>query len=243
MLKKISLSVVIPAYNEEKLIKDTLEKVYEYLSKNKHNWEIIVSNDGSTDQTSKIVNSFKRRKVRLVGNIKNQGKGNALKKGIINSAGDYVIFMDADLSVSLNNIDIFLKEFDKGHEVVIASRRIKGSKILVHQSPIRENMGRIFTLLTNIITGVNISDFTCGFKGFSKKAAKKIFANSQIDRWAYDAEIIFLAKKYGYKIKEVPISWVNRQNTRVKLNRVVLETLRDLFKIRVNDIKGKYGNF
>ena len=104
-------------------------------------------------------------------------------------------------------------------------------------------MGRIFTLLTNIITGVNISDFTCGFKGFSKKAAKKIFANSQIDRWAYDAEIIFLAKKYGYKIKEVPISWVNRQNTRVKLNRVVLETLRDLFKIRVNDIKGKYGNF
>ena len=126
--------------------------------------------------------------------------------------------------------------------MAIASRRVKGAKILIHQPWYRETMGRVFTLLTQLVTGTDVADFTCGFKGFKKESAKKIFRASLIDRWAYDAEIIFLAKKFGLKIREIPIVWKNREDTRVRLKSVVLETFRDLLKIRWNDLSGKYEN-
>lgn len=234
------LSVVIPAYNEEKIIETSLKKIVKYLKDKDYTWEIIVSDDGSKDNTAKIVKDFKRQGVRLVRAEENQGKGAALRRGILDSYGVVIIFMDADLSVPISNIDKFLGEFDKGFDVIIASRRTHGSEIKVHQPWLRENMGRVFTFLTNVITQANVSDFTCGFKGFTKAAAKKIFRVSKINRWAYDAEIIFLARKFGYKIKEVPIVWENRSDTRVRLKSVVLETFRDLLKIRMYDNSGKY---
>lgn len=242
MAKNPNLSVVIPAYNEEKIIQGSLTKVISYLKRKKFDWELIISDDGSRDKTYKIVGKLTSSKVRLVRLVKNRGKGAALREGILKAMGDYIIFMDADLSVPLENIEIFFNTLKKGTDVAIASRRVKGAKILVHQPWHRESMGRVFTFLTQLVTGTDIADFTCGFKGFRKESAQKIFRASLINRWAYDAEIIFLAKKFGLKITEIPIVWKNREDTRVRLKSVVLETFRDLFKIRLNDLSGKYEN-
>jgi dolichyl-phosphate beta-glucosyltransferase len=240
MKKAPFLTVLIPTYNEEKLIDDTLEMVSNFLKSKEYSWEIVVSDDGSRDKTTEIINRIKKNNIKLVSNPKNQGKGAALRQGIKAAAGKYVIFMDADLSVPLKYVDQFVAKFRDGSEVVIASRRVTGAKIEVHQPWHRETLGKGYTKLTQIITGVKIADFTCGFKGFSKTAAKKIFGNSIIDRWAYDSEIMFLAKKYGYEVVQVPIIWKNRGDTRVKLRSVILESFLDLLKVRWNNLTGIY---
>ena len=235
----MQLSLIIPAYNEEKLIRGSLSEFVSYLNKKDYSWEIIVADDGSSDNTSKIVKSFNNPKIKLVALAKNQGKGAALKAGFLKAEGEYQIFSDADLSVPIPTIEPFMQKL-KDYDVVIASRRVKGAQIKVHQPWLRENMGRVFTALTQILTGSSVVDFTCGFKGFRKNAAKQIFGKSLISRWAYDAEIVFLAEKKGLKILQHPVSWINRKDTRVRLNRVVLESLRDLTRIRVFDMQGRY---
>jgi len=235
----MQLSLIIPAYNEEKLIRGSLSEFVSYLNKKDYSWEIIVADDGSSDNTSKIVKSFNNPKIKLVALAKNQGKGAALKAGFLKAEGEYQIFSDADLSVPIPTIEPFMQKL-KGYDVVIASRRVKGAEIKLHQPWLRENMGRVFTVLTQILTGSAVVDFTCGFKGFRKNAAKQIFGKSLISRWAYDAEIVFLAEKKGLKILQHPVSWINRKDTRVRLNRVVLESLRDLTRIRVFDMQGRY---
>ncbi|OGM31964.1 hypothetical protein A2803_02650 [Candidatus Woesebacteria bacterium RIFCSPHIGHO2_01_FULL_44_21] len=231
------LSLVIPAYNEEGIIKSNLEKVLKFLSKKSYLWEIVVVDDGSRDNTPDIVNSLK--KVRLVKLPENMGKGAAVKAGMLKARGKLIIFMDADLSVPLNYIDVVVRALHSS-DVAIGSRRVKGSVIKKHQPFLRENMGRVFTKLTQIIIGSKIADFTCGFKGFTKEAASKVFAHGVIDRWAYDAEIIFLAEKFGLKITEVPVEWINREETRVKVGRATIESLIDLVKIRFFGLAGKY---
>ena len=235
----MQLSLIIPAYNEEKLIRGSLSEFVSYLNKKDYSWEIIVADDGSSDNTSKIVKSFNNPKIKLVALAKNQGKGAALKAGFLKAEGEYQIFSDADLSVPIPTIEPFMQQL-KDYDVVIASRRVRGAEIKVHQPWLRENMGRVFTALTQILTGSSVVDFTCGFKGFRKNAAKQIFGKSLISRWAYDAEIVFLAEKKGLKILQHPVSWINRKDTRVRLNRVVLESLRDLTRIRVFDMQGRY---
>ena len=233
------LSVIIPAFNEEKLMGATLAKFISFLEKEKYSWEIIVVDDGSHDKTSAIVESLRNSRVKLITFNKNQGKGAALKAGFLKAKGQFQIFSDADLSVDVETIKPFMQKLKK-YDVVIASRRIEGATIKKHQPWLRENMGRAFTLLTQLLMGSQVTDFTCGFKGFTKLAAGSIFGRSVISRWAYDAEIVFLAEKNDYKLMEYPVSWVNRKETRVKLNKVVLESLRDLIRIRVLDIQGRY---
>ena len=240
MFDKIKLSLLIPAYNEEKIIESTLEKVLKFLSKKKYSWEVIVIDDGSSDQTSLKAKKFNNEKVLVVRYEINRGKGGALKEGVYKSRGDYIIFSDADLSVPISNIDKFLTTLKKT-DVVIGSRRIPGAKILVHQPLIREALGRGYTWLTKFVTGVSVADFTCGFKGFTKKSAKEIFSNTLISRWAYDSEILFLAKKMKYKLVEIPVEWKNREDTRVVLKSVIVETFKDLLSIRVNNLLGKYN--
>ncbi len=240
MSNDIYLSLIIPVYNEEKIINHTLKEVLKYLSKKPFSWEVIVVDDGSNDLSSKIVEDFKKKKVKLVKQTPNQGKGAALRLGVEKSKGNFIIYSDADLSVPLENIAIFLSRLKK-NDVVISSRRARGAKIVVHQPWLRENMGRVYSFLSQLVTGIWVSDFTCGFKGFEKKAAKDLFACGLLDRWAYDSEILFLAKKHGYKICEVPVAWTNRKETRVVLRRAVIASFIDLFKIRVNDLLSKYN--
>jgi len=235
----LKLSLIIPAYNEEKLIGANLSKILSFLDKKTYQWEVVVVDDGSSDATGKIVEGLTSVKIRLIKLGKNQGKGAALKAGFMAARGDFQIFSDADLSVGVEMLDPFLQEL-KRSDVVIASRRVKGSKIQIHQSWLRENMGRVFTLLTQLLMGSKVSDFTCGFKGFTKGAAGNIFGKSLISRWAYDAEIIFLAEKLGYKIRQYPVSWTNRKDTRVRLGKVIFESLADLIKIRLFELKGRY---
>ena len=240
MFDKIKLSLLIPAYNEEKIIESTLEKVLKFLSKKKYSWEVIVIDDGSSDQTSLKAKKFNNEKVLVVRYEINRGKGGALKEGVNKARGDYIIFSDADLSVDIGKVDGVLNALKKS-DVVIGSRRIQGAKILVHQPILREFMGRGYTHLTKLVTGVNLADFTCGFKGFRKNAAKYIFKKTLINRWAYDSEILFLAKKFKYKLTEIPVEWKNREDTRVVLKTVIIESLKDLLSISLNDFLGKYN--
>ena len=235
----LKLSLIIPAYNEEKLIRANLSKILSFLDKKPYSWEVVVVDDGSSDSTSKIIKSLKNSSIRLISLAENKGKGAALKAGFMAARGDFQIFSDADLSVGVEMVDSFLQDLNR-FDVVIASRRVGGSEIKVHQPILREYMGRFFTLLTKLFTGSKIADFTCGFKGFTKIAAQNIFTKSLISRWAYDAEIIFLAEKLGYKIRQFPVSWTNRKESRVRLNRVIFESLSDLIKIRLFDFQGKY---
>ncbi|MBN1168616.1 glycosyltransferase family 2 protein [Candidatus Woesebacteria bacterium] len=240
-MKRIKLSLIIPAYNEEKLIVKTLNRVVGYLKKKKYSWEIIVVDDGSKDKTSKLVKSYNSKKVRLITLKENSGKGAALKEGFLAATGQYHIFTDADLSVEIENIDKLMSYLEGDFDVAIASRRIEGAKIKVHQPWHREKMGQVYTALTSFIMGMDLKDYTCGMKGFTKKASKEIFKRSKIKRWAYDSEILFLAKELGFKIKQAPIVWKNRGDTRVRLKSVIFESFGDLLKVRVNHILGKYN--
>jgi len=240
MRKKIYLSVIIPAYNEEKIIENSLSIILKFLDKRSFKWEIIVVDDGSSDKTKSLVKTFSKNNVRLVSLLSNKGKGAALREGVKYANGEFVIYTDADLSVPIKYINTFLRFLESGFDVVIGSRRVKGSNIKIHQPIVREVMGRFYTFLTKVITLNNISDFTCGFKGFRRSASKKIFKNSKIDRWAYDSEILFLAKKYNYTISQVPVEWLNREDSRVRLGLVVFESFKDLLSVRFNDILGKY---
>jgi len=242
MLKEsnTSLSLIIPAYNEQRVIKKTLQETVNYLMSKKYPWEVIVVDDGSTDNTAKIAEKFTGKGIKVVRLIANSGKGDAIRRGVVESRYKYIIFTDCDLSVPLKNIDKFLAILSKGGDVVIGSRRVAGSKIHVHQPFVRETMGRVFTFLTRKILQTNLADFTCGFKGFSSVVAKEIFTKGLIKRWAYDSEVLFLATKAGYKITEVPVEWYNRADSRVNLKLVVLESLFDLLRIRLNYLIGKY---
>jgi dolichyl-phosphate beta-glucosyltransferase len=235
------LSLVIPAYNEEKILAGTLQEIITYLKKKKYSWEIVIVDDGSHDKTSEIAKKFSGQGVKLLTFKVNRGKGAALREGVLKSSGKYVIYTDADLSVSINYLDKMLKKLEEGYSVVIGSRRITGSDIVVHQPFIRERMGRVFTFLTRIVTGVQINDFTCGFKGFENKAGHQIFKVGVVDRWSYDAEIIFLAKKFGYKIGQVPVAWIDRRESRVKLGVDTFTSFKGLLKVRILDLKGVYG--
>ena len=235
----MKLTLLIPTYNEEEIIKSTLIQVLNYLSKQKYSWEVLVVDDGSTDNTPKIVEGFRKKGVRLETLSENKGKGAALKVGVKSAGGEYIIFSDADLSVPIENIERFLHELDK-QDVVIGSRRASGAIIEVHQPWLRENMGRVFTYISKIITNTKISDFTCGFKGFAAVVAKDIFERSQVERWSYDAEILYLASKLGYSIKELPVTWKNRKDSRVALAKDIATSLRDLLRVRLNDFFGKY---
>lgn len=233
------LSIIVPAYNEGKVLKKNLLKILGYLNGNKYDWEVVVIDDGSRDNTFDIAKSLKNKGVKAYKLNLNQGKGGALKEGFEKAGGDYLIFMDADLSVPLKNIDIFLKVL-KNYDVVIGSRRVEGSDIVVHQPLIRESMGKVYTLLTKIVTATNLADYTCGFKGFRKDVGKRIFSSARITRWSYDAEIMFLAHKYGYKTKQIPVEWFNRVDSRVRLGSAAITSFADLIRIRVYDLLGKY---
>lgn len=240
-MKNIKLSVIVPVYNEELAIAGTLEKITGFLIKKNYDWEIIVVDDGSSDGTDNIVKNMGFGEVRLEKLPQNQGKGAAIRKGVEVSLGKYIIFTDADLSVPIEFTDKLLGKLELGYEVVIGSRRTAGSKIVKHQNFIRENMGRVFTFLSRVVTGTRVTDFTCGFKGFRANAAERIFSKSLINRWVFDSEIIFLAKKFGFKVTEVPVEWVNREDSRIKsLGSTGYKSFMELMQIRLNDFIGKY---
>lgn len=237
--KKPFLSVIVPVYNEEKRIKNLIE-IVSHLKKQRYSRELIVVNDGSTDQTQSILESLKPKfKFRLFSYPHNFGKGYAIKTGMLKSKGKYRLFLDIDLSTPINEVDKILPYLRK-HDIVIGSRKMKTSNLIVRQPFIRELLGRMFTFLSQITLQVSIADFTCGFKCFSEEAAKQIFSRQTINRWGFDSEILFIGKNKKFSIKEIPITWKDNSLTKVKFPQDILNSLMELIKIRLNSYRGLY---
>jgi dolichyl-phosphate beta-glucosyltransferase len=236
--ENIFWSIIIPCYNEAARI-NNLTKVLQYLHDLGKTWELIVVDDGSTDNTLDMLKSLKDEGAfKIISYKKNRGKGYAVKTGMLAAVGKFRLFMDIDLSTPLVEMEKFSK-FVNQYDLVIGTRKMKGAKVLVHQPFIRENLGKFFTLLSQLILNVWVSDFTCGFKCFSEKAARQIFQKTKIFRWGFDSETLFLAKKYGFEIKEVPVTWRDDRQTRVRFPKDLINSLSELLTIRYFDLVKK----
>jgi len=237
------LSVIIPAFNEEKRIPKTLEAMDHYLGGQNYDYEILVVDNGSKDKTREIVRELQDRIKGLKLIERNSGgKGKAVSAGMLEAQGDFRIFTDADNSTSIDQMEKIWPEFENGYDVVIGSRDVKGAVLSPPQPWIRQMiLGEGFKLYRKIIIGLwGIEDTQCGFKGFTKKAAEEIFSKSKIDQFAFDPEILALAQKLGYKIKEIPVVWKNDLDSKVKPGSIIKMAL-DLIKIKWNLITKKYN--
>jgi len=242
-MPEIYLSVIIPAYNEQKRLPKTLTEVDKYLRGQTYNYEIIVVNDGSKDKTAKVVRELfsEIKNLRLIDDKENHGKGYVVRQGMLEAKGKYRVFTDADNSTSIDQVEKMWPYFKEDYEVVIGSRDINGAKIAIPQSWWRRILGDIFNLIVQMIAGLwGIWDTQCGFKGFTERAVKDIFPKLTIDRWAFDVEILVLAKKFKYKIKEIPVTWINEPESKVKLKGMI-KMLKEVFQIKLNSIKGIYN--
>jgi len=237
------LSIVIPAYNEEKRIGASLQEIQSFLPKHFEQTEVIVVNDGSSDKTSQVVTSFVREsgthRLLLVELPQNSGKGAAVKAGVERATGDFILFMDADLSTPLTEISKVLAPLQAGKDIVIGSRAVKTSNILERQPFYRESMGKMFNLLVRLLVIDGISDTQCGFKAFRRDAAKEIFNCLETMRFGFDVEVLLWAKVLGYTVEEVGVTWINSPHSRVSPIRDSLEMLWSLFRIR----RRVYGAF
>lgn len=243
-MEKIYLSVIIPAYNEEKRISNTLLDIDKYLSKQDYSYEIIVVSDGSKDKTAAIVNKFSDliKNLRLIDNKENHGKGWVVRQGILEAKGRYRLFMDADNATTIDHFEKMIPLFKQGFKVIIGSRDKKdapGAKQAVAQSFLKRQIGNFGNILIQLLAVSGIWDTQCGFKAFTNKATNDIFERCLIDRWGFDIEALAIARKLDYKIGIIPVNWVNDPESKVSL-KGYLNTFRELFKIKWNLIIHKY---
>ncbi|MBW1994012.1 MAG: glycosyltransferase family 2 protein [Deltaproteobacteria bacterium] len=232
------LSIVIPAYNEESRIVRTIENTLAYLNKQSYQSEILVISDGSTDRTKHIVeNGFKPgRKVAIKAYEyhPNRGKGYAVRFGMLKSSGEHIMFMDADYSVPVEEIEKGLKLLRHGADIAIGSRTIYGAVVLVHQNFFRQLSAKIYTFIQNCYLGIPYKDTQCGFKVFKSQAAKKLFQEQRLDSVIFDQEILWLAKKYGLKVMEFPVRWRHVEGSRIVYDSLKksLFVFQELFRIK-----------
>lgn len=242
----MELTIVIPCFNEEKRIKKSIENISSYLMQKKIGSEIIFVDDGSTDQTKTIISRFlkklRRNKLinsKLIAYPQNRGKGFAVKQGILKASGNYILLCDADLSTPITELNK-LKKYTNKYDLVIGSRKQKDSTVVKAQSLTREFLGKTYSYLSKIVLGVDVNDFTCGFKLLEKNKAKVIASKMTIHRWGYDSELLKIASLLNYKIKEIGVVWKNNEKTKVKLSHDIFSSFYDLIKIFTNSILKKY---
>jgi len=235
------LSVVIPAYNEERRLPETLKKIREYLSLQDYGWEVIIVNDGSKDDTAYAVSTliYQWPQFKLIDNPQNQGKGAVVRQGMLVSRGDWRLFMDADNSTDISETEKLWPE-TKEYQIIAGSRYLEKDSIKVKQPLIRRMVSRMGNWLIRIMLGINMADTQCGFKLFSAKATEDIFPRQTIMRWGFDMEILAIAVRRGYQIKEVAVDWYDSTGSQVQKS-AVLKTLKELFIIKWNLIRGKYS--
>lgn len=236
------LSIIIPAYNEAQRIGPTLTQIAAYLPRLPGKAEVWVVDDASTDDTAAVVRAFAAAQpaFRLLTLPENRGKGGAVRHGMRQAAGRFVLFMDADSSTKITEFEKFRPLLEAGYEVVIGTRRRPCSDVVVQQPGHRQFMGRVFTHLACVLLGLRVSDITCGFKCFQRDAAQALCARQTISGWAFDAELLFLAYRWGYRIAEVPVTWLNEPGSKVRASRDAVTSFTELLRIRWNARQGKY---
>lgn len=238
----MKLSVVIPAYNEETRITETLRDVNTYLSKQAYDYEIIVVVNGSKDRTFEIVKNLEQGEIKKAAaiNLTEGGKGNAVKRGILDKAdGDVIMFMDADNATPISEMEKFLPYFQQGYDVVIGSRELNPELVKVPQKFLSHFLGKFSHWLIRFLLLPGIYDSQTGYKAFSRRSAKDIFSFVTISRWGFDMEVLKVAMVRGYKIKEVGVVWVEHGGGHVPLS-AYFESFADLFRIRMKALKGEY---
>ncbi|MBU2592572.1 glycosyltransferase, partial [Patescibacteria group bacterium] len=237
-----SISFIIPVYNEEKRLKKTFRALAKFKApKGLKLSQVIFVNDGSTDNTLKVLKSTKLPyPIKIISYAKNKGKGYAVKKGLAQIKTDYGLFFDADIATPINEIKKFVNYINAGVPVIIGTRKNSHSTVVKPQPVYRQVLGKCFTYLSNIALNTWVTDFTCGFKAFSKTAAKQISRRMAINRWGFDSEIMFLSRKLGFKIQEVAVIWADDPNSRVNLTKDIVRSFGELIQIRLNQAKGKY---
>lgn len=226
---------MIPAYNEEARIRPTLQHTAEYLESQPYTWEMLVVSDGSTDNTEVLVKLFAhgRENVRLIAYSPNQGKGNAVRIGMLEARGQRVLFMDADMATPPEETAKVMTHLDRGADVVIGSRPLKESQLAVRQPWHREAFGRASNLLVQAVGVRGIKDTQCGFKLFTQRAARQIFSRCKMKGFSFDMEVLMIARDLGFRIDEVPIRWADQAGSKVVLWRDAPKVLLDLFRMRL----------
>jgi dolichyl-phosphate beta-glucosyltransferase len=237
----MDLSIVIPAYNEEKRISSTVDKICAYLSKKGHNYEILIVDDGSKDKTAHVANSLIKKHecpISLLLNKVNRGKGHSVRKGMLAARHSRVLFTDADLSTPIEELEKFLPHLE--NDVVIGSRRLEDSSIEIRQPWYRGIPGAVFPFIVNSMVINGIRDTQCGFKLFKRDVARTLFSKQQVKGFSFDAEILFLARQHGYSVKEVGVVWNNDLDSRLNPVKHSYTMFMELLKIRINHLKGLY---
>jgi len=235
-------SIVIPAYNEGTRLAPTLERVLAYV--HAHGWdaEVIVVNDGSRDNTADVVRSFaaKDPALRLLENPGNRGKGYSVRNGMLHARGRIILFSDADLSSPIEEGAKLLQALEQGADVAIGSRWLQAETQTRRQPLHRQLFGRVFNLLLRMTLGLQFADTQCGFKAFKRTAAQAIFPLQRIERWGFDPEILFLARKLGFKVQEVAVAWGHSGETRINPLLDGAKMFQEMLRIRWYSLSGKY---
>jgi dolichyl-phosphate beta-glucosyltransferase len=236
------LSVIIPAYNEEQRIGNTLRAIHAYLQQQPYSAEIIVVDDGSHDGTASLVRTFDTTPpICLLQNDRNRGKGFSVRQGFLHARGEYLLFSDADLSTPIEEVETLLAALYESCDIAIGSRALPGSRVEVHQPWYRENMGRLFNLFVQALAVPGIHDTQCGFKCFGREAARAICQRMTTERFGFDVEMLYLARRLGYRVREVPVVWRNSPQSRVRVWRDSICMITELLRIRWNSVRGRYN--
>jgi dolichyl-phosphate beta-glucosyltransferase len=235
------LSIVVPSYNEELRLPASLGKISAYIQDKRPNTELIVVDDGSTDRTTAVAESWRGRipQLRVVSNGVNRGKGFSVRHGSLEAHGDVVLFTDADLSSPIEEGEKLLAALGS-HDVAIGSRAVDRSLIEVHESPFREFAGIIFNRIVRIILRLPFVDTQCGFKAFRRERCHIIFEQQTIERFGFDPELLYLARHHGLSIAEVPVRWAHSPATKVNMLRDSVQMFLDVLVIRWNALRGRY---
>lgn len=235
-------SIVIPAYNERARIGATIEKVLSYVHSQGWDAEVVVVNDGSRDNTAEIVQSFaaKYPALRLIENPGNHGKGYSVRNGMLHARGRIVLFSDADLSSPIEESVKLFAALEAGADIAIGSRWLRAELQTQRQPLHRQLFGRIFNLLLRMTLGLQFADTQCGFKAFRRAAVQAIFPWQKIERWGFDPEILFLARKFGFKVAEIPVAWGHSGGARINPFIDGARMFQEMLRIRWYDMTGKY---
>lgn len=237
------ISIIVPCYDEGKVIRVNIEKIYRSMKEKGIEYEIIAVNDGSKDNTEEQIRLAEKlsSNIRCVSYSENGGKGKAVNEGIKAAKGDVILFMDADLSVDLEAVNRVIEEVNKGYDMVIASRRLPNSEIVQAQGFIRKFIGDCCVIITRCMSGLSFKDTQCGFKAFTKDLGELFVQKQRVFGWAFDVEYLYTAKENGYKIKEIPVKWKNDEDSKVSPIKSSISFFGELLKIVRNKKSYKRG--